>query len=524
MTALGVRVGGDTVGPGQARVVAIPLPGRRGEAVVNDSVPALVITGQRPGPRVTILAGARGFELSAARLVSALGTWMTPDEVTGTVVLVPVMRPGGRFAAGARPVKPALVWHLPGDPTGSRAARDAFALASAVVADSALVLTVTEADPGRVTTTVLKGDLDDPRARRLMRASGAAALLPGKRKPPLAVPPEGGTTNAVHLELAIPGFAASEVALVASDVQTDGQRLDGGTPGSAAFAQAAAVLGRLLQQGGAWAPEGPPSVAPPPAVCRHVTAIFAGGGGFVQVLARPGAVVAKGEPLARISPPLGRGAITVVAPQAGMVLEAPDRGATRRGAKLFVLGRPARTSAVRAPALPPAHVSVSRPAPAAPAVAAPDAVHLGWVERVSLPDLGLDTVAKIDTGARTSALHVTRIRALTARGLQAPRRPLLELTIPRPGKRLRTDLVVRVRVHDYVQIKDSSGRMERRPVIETTLRLGEAQRKVRVTLTDRGDMTYPMLIGRTALGAGVLIDPSRRHVLAARGDPDRKLT
>jgi hypothetical protein len=70
-------------------------------------------------------------------------------------------------------------------------------------------------------------------------------------------------------------------------------------------------------------------------------------------------------------------------------------------------------------------------------------------------------------------------------------------------------------VRDFVQIKDSSGRTERRPVIETTLRLGDLKRKVRVTLTDRGDMTYPMLIGRTALGAGIVIDPSRRHLLNA---------
>ncbi|HEX4510121.1 MAG TPA: RimK/LysX family protein, partial [Burkholderiaceae bacterium] len=127
-------------------------------------------------------------------------------------------------------------------------------------------------------------------------------------------------------------------------------------------------------------------------------------------------------------------------------------------------------------------------------------------------------------------LHVTRMRAITGlRGMDdGPRRPLLELTIPRGGKSPRADRVVRVRVRDFVQIKDTSGRTERRPVIETTLRLGAVKRKVRVTLTDRGDMTYPMLIGRTALGAGVLIDPARRHLLGghrpATRPPISKLT
>lgn len=515
MAALGVRVGGETVGRGQARVVAVPLPHRHGEAGANDRVPALVIAGQRPGPRVAILAGARGFEVSAARLVSALQAWISPGDVTGTIVLVPVLRPGGRFAAGGRPTKPAHVWHLPGDPTGSRAARDAFAVSSALVGDSALVLTVTEADPGRVAATVLKGDLDDPRARRLMRASGAAALLPAKRKPPVAARPDGVATDAIHLELAIPSFEDS-------DVPGDGERIDQGAPESAAFAQAAAVLGRLLRQSGAWSPGAPAAPAPSPAVCRHVTAILATTGGFVQVLAGPGALVAKGEPLARISPPLERAIVTLTAPRAGLILEAPQRAGTRRGAKLFVLGRPARTSRERTPQLGPGPVRRSAPSAAAPSP--PGALCLGWVERVSLPDLGLEMLAKIDTGARTSALHVTRIRTLTGRGLDSPRRPLLELTIPRRSKRLRTDLVVRVRVRDFIQIKDSSGRTERRPVIETTLRLGDAQKKVRVTLTDRGDMTYPMLIGRTALGAGVVIDPARRHLLGPKNDPARKLT
>lgn len=150
---------------------------------------------------------------------------------------------------------------------------------------------------------------------------------------------------------------------------------------------------------------------------------------------------------------------------------------------------------------------------------------IGWKEYGDFVDWGIRRVKiKIDTGARTSALHVTRIRTITGRGPDSPRRPMLELTIPRRGKRLRTDLVVRVRVRDFIQIKDSSGRTERRPVIETTLRLGDTQKKVRVTLTDRGDMTYPMLIGRTALGAGVVIDPGRRHLLRPKNDLARKLT
>jgi hypothetical protein len=62
-------------------------------------------------------------------------------------------------------------------------------------------------------------------------------------------------------------------------------------------------------------------------------------------------------------------------------------------------------------------------------------------------------------------------------------------------------------------VRDTSGRTERRPVIETALALGPIKRRIAVTLTNRGDMLFPMLIGRTALGPGIVVDPARRYVL-----------
>ncbi len=65
-------------------------------------------------------------------------------------------------------------------------------------------------------------------------------------------------------------------------------------------------------------------------------------------------------------------------------------------------------------------------------------------------------------------------------------------------------------------VRDTSGRIEERPVIETGLKLGPLQRRITVTLTNRGDMLYPMLVGRTALGPGIVVDPSRRYLLGPR--------
>jgi hypothetical protein len=91
------------------------------------------------------------------------------------------------------------------------------------------------------------------------------------------------------------------------------------------------------------------------------------------------------------------------------------------------------------------------------------------------------------------------------------RRPILEITVP-PGGR-RRPVVVRAAVRGFTSVRDTSGRIERRPVIETALKLGAIKRRIAVTLTNRGDMLFPMLIGRTALGPEIVVDPSRRYLL-----------
>jgi hypothetical protein len=143
-------------------------------------------------------------------------------------------------------------------------------------------------------------------------------------------------------------------------------------------------------------------------------------------------------------------------------------------------------------------------------------VRLGWTERVNLPDLGLSQVAsKIDTGARTSALHVTSMRPAPTSGVgksvssrlagEPPRDRLLVV--------LAKGAVIEVDVEDWVVVRDTSGRRERRPVVVTTLHIGRLRRTIRLGLTDRGDMRYPLLVGRTALPPGTLVDPNARNLL-----------
>jgi predicted deacylase len=514
--SLGVRVGGTVVGPGDARAVSVLLPGRTGPAALRDALPALVMVGRRPGPRIALLAASRGFETTAARIATELGERLRGTDFAGCVVIVPVLRPGGRFSGGGRPVPRARQWLLPGNPAGGRAQRDAAAVMTEVVADASLVLLLSEPNPTRRGELVVRCDLDDPRTRRLALRSGAPAIVHSHAFQPKQR--ERGDEPAPR----------SEAIWLDVSVTTGG--LDGAH-------ETAAVVERLLGAEGVTpaASSGAERSAHRPSVFRRVIPVLATSSGLIEPVVSPGDFVAKGATLARIRAPVTGESKTIVAPHDGVVLEGPARGGARTGAKVFVVAR-AKPGTGRVTATTPPGASPS-PAPpiaggerpgssdtpassdtpessGAAGSSGPRApIRVGWVERVALPQLGVKRLlAKIDTGARTSALHVARMRVVDATGPH--RRPMLEIAIPQGSKKgLRAARVVRVHVREYVQIKGTSGRSERRPVIETKLRLGPMERRIRLTLTDRGDMVYPMLVGRTALGVGVLVDPSGRRLL-----------
>jgi hypothetical protein len=274
-------------------------------------------------------------------------------------------------------------------------------------------------------------------------------------------------------------------------------------PAEAAAREAASAGGNGVP---AAVPAGRAQAEPPPAVPKPVR-VLAPAGGLIEAAVGPGTVVRSGATLARLAPTLPGRATPVTAPVDALVLEAPGRAAARRGTPLFLLaplprGAPRRKRRATGAGGEPVHAFAAQPAK----------LRAGWVEHVTLPDLAIPRLkAKIDTGARTSALHVTRMRVVDTAGGPL-RRPILEINVP-GGGRGRKPHRVRAAVRGYVVVRDTSGRMERRPVIETALRLGPFKKRIAVTLTNRGDMLFPMLIGRTALGATIVVDPARRYLL-----------
>jgi hypothetical protein len=147
---------------------------------------------------------------------------------------------------------------------------------------------------------------------------------------------------------------------------------------------------------------------------------------------------------------------------------------------------------------------------------APDGpILIGWKEYVEFPEWGLRRVkAKVDTGARTSALDVTRyVLERRAGGLVA--RMELALNRRRPD-RLAT---VETPVLRLAVVTSSDGVREERPVIEAAVRLGPVERRIRLTVTDRSGMLFPMLLGREALAGSFVVDVSRKYVLGKRRSP-----
>lgn len=128
---------------------------------------------------------------------------------------------------------------------------------------------------------------------------------------------------------------------------------------------------------------------------------------------------------------------------------------------------------------------------------------IGWREWCALPGLALPGVlAKIDTGAKTSALHAFAIEP-SARGPD-----WLQFKVHPVQRRRAPEIRCEARCVDERAITSSNGKTELRPVIRTTLVMGERQFDTEITLTNRDEMGYRMLIGRQSLNKRYVVDPA----------------
>ncbi|HEY9602802.1 MAG TPA: ATP-dependent zinc protease [Allocoleopsis sp.] len=136
---------------------------------------------------------------------------------------------------------------------------------------------------------------------------------------------------------------------------------------------------------------------------------------------------------------------------------------------------------------------------------------IGWQEAVQLPELSIKVIAKVDTGARSSALHARDIEVFW-KGKKKMVRFKVE---PYMTSNVQTEYI-EVRLLEQRIVKSSNGQTELRPVIKTTLKLGSETFEIELTLTNRELMGYAMLLGRAAISNRFMIHPGKAFLLSSR--------
>lgn len=141
-----------------------------------------------------------------------------------------------------------------------------------------------------------------------------------------------------------------------------------------------------------------------------------------------------------------------------------------------------------------------------------DLLIIGWIEHLDLPQLGLTQIkVKVDTGARTSALHATHIETFARDGTEWVRF-VVPIDDTAPGQK------VEAPVHDRRTIKNTSGIAEERITIRTKMQLAGQTWTIPVALSDRSEMRLPMILGRTALkDRNIAVHTRRANLTRALG-------
>jgi hypothetical protein len=136
-----------------------------------------------------------------------------------------------------------------------------------------------------------------------------------------------------------------------------------------------------------------------------------------------------------------------------------------------------------------------------------DKIIIGWSEYIDLPDWDIQGIkAKVDTGARTSALHVDQLTEHADGTVSFD--VILSRKYPEKRQYVRTLLVKKARV------RSSTGNYTTRCFVKTRMKIGQTEKEIELSLVSREKMLFRMLLGRKALERSFIVDVSKRNVIA----------
>ena len=134
---------------------------------------------------------------------------------------------------------------------------------------------------------------------------------------------------------------------------------------------------------------------------------------------------------------------------------------------------------------------------------------IGRLERIDLPSLSLNNLeAKIDTGAYTSSLHCHKIELFEKDGKEWVKFNVLDPDHPEYEETVYESPIYKVK-----SVKSSNAQIEERVIIQEKITLSNIERKIELSLTDRSEMKYPLLIGRKFLKGNFIVDVSKKFLL-----------
>jgi hypothetical protein len=145
-----------------------------------------------------------------------------------------------------------------------------------------------------------------------------------------------------------------------------------------------------------------------------------------------------------------------------------------------------------------------------PQTTSPPPLAIGWREWLALPELGITQIkAKVDTGARTSALHAFHIEYFEEGG-----GAMVRFQVHPLQRNTTLTISATAPILDKRQVRNSGGQVQDRPVISTLVAIGEHQWPIELTLTNRDVMGFRMLLGREAVRRRFLVDPAGSYLLS----------